>query len=244
MSPSSRSRGLRFLFLLCGKVVVACLVLGFSTTAFAQRINISVGVKGGVPLNDQVNTEYLNFQAQTKSFTVGPVLDVGLPHGFAIELGAMYKRLAQQGEQTIAVGPLYPERYPDPDAEDNPLIFQRSTVTATGHSWEFPVAGQYHFSVHSARPYLEAGIVYNQLSNIFESYTGIGPQSPLQFPAMISVPTTSSSNRTGLLLGGGMGFRFEKIHVTPGLRYTRYGTVDSNKISSANAVDFLVGFTF
>ena len=50
--------------------------------------------------------------------------------------------------------------------------------------------------------------------------------------------------QTGLQLGGGLEFRQEKIPVTPGLRYTRYGTVDSNKISSANAVDFLVGFTF
>jgi opacity protein-like surface antigen len=190
-----------------------------------------------------VNTEYLGFQAQTKPFTVGPVLDVGLPHGFGIELGAMYKRLAQQGEQITAVGPLYPDRYPDPDAEDNPLIFQRNTVSATGHSWEFPVAGQYHFSLHSTRPYLEAGIVYNQLSNIFETYTG-GPQLPLQFPAVISTPATSSSNRTGLLLGAGLGFRWEKIRVTPGLRYTRYGTVDSKKIASTNALDFLVGFTF
>jgi hypothetical protein len=53
---------------------VACLVLGMPTTAFAQHINIFVGVKAGVPLNDQVNTEYSGFQAQTKPFTVGPVL--------------------------------------------------------------------------------------------------------------------------------------------------------------------------
>jgi opacity protein-like surface antigen len=237
---------MRFLFLLCRKVAVLCLVLGISTATFAQNIKISVGVKAGVPLNDQVNTEYYGFQAQTKPFTVGPVLDVGLPHGFGIELGAMYKRVTQQGEQTIAVGPLYPDRYPDPDpnSEGDPLIYQRSTVSGTGHSWEFPVAGQYHFSLHSTRPYLEAGIVYNQLSNIFESYTGDGQQSPLQFPAVISVPTTSSSNRTGLLLGAGLEFRLEKIRVAPGLRYTRYGTVDSNKISSTNALDFLVGFTF
>jgi len=150
----------------------------------------------------------------------------------------------RQGEQTIAVGPVNPDTYPDPNAEDNPLIYQRSTVSATGHSWEFPVAGQYHFSLHSTHPYVEAGIVYNQLSNIFESYTVGGPQLPLQFPALISAPATASSNRTGLLLGGGLEFRQEKIRVTPGLRYTRYGTVDSNKISSANAVDFLVGFTF
>jgi hypothetical protein len=48
-SLCSGSNRMRFRFLLCGKVAVACLVLGISTTTFAQHINISVGVKGGVP---------------------------------------------------------------------------------------------------------------------------------------------------------------------------------------------------
>jgi hypothetical protein len=101
----------------------------------------------------------------------------------------MYKRVAQQGEQTIAVGPVNPDTYPDPNAEDNPLIYQRSTVSATGHSWEFPVAGQYHFSLHSTHPYVEAGIVYNQLSNIFESYTVGG--------TAVAPPIPSLDQRTG-----------------------------------------------
>jgi hypothetical protein len=62
---------------------VTCLLLTAPSSVFPQRI--SVGIKAGVPLTDVVEASgggNQPFQAQTKRYTVGPVVDIGLPLGF------------------------------------------------------------------------------------------------------------------------------------------------------------------
>ena len=220
---------------------MAFLILGCATSIFAQ--NISVGFKGGVPLTDVVKTDGAPFWAQTKSYTVGPVVNVGLPHGFGIEIGAMYKRVPQQAQQATVIG-LQPPN-PDPDSEDpgGGPILQWYNVSAVGRSWEFPIAGQYHFSLLSAHPYVETGFAYNLLSNIYHGYNP-PPAGPLQFPTVFVTPNTKTLDRRGFLLGGGLEFKWEKIRMSPGIRYARYKSKFGASLPGPNVLDFLVGFSF
>ena len=94
----------------CRGTVVACLLLTVASSAFAQRI--SVGIKAGVPLTDVVEANHggisnLPFQAQTRRYTIGPVVDIGLPLGFGVEFGAMYKRSAPVRSSFDRVGWLF-----------------------------------------------------------------------------------------------------------------------------------------
>jgi len=127
---------------------VACLLLTVASSAFAQ--GISVGIKAGVPLTDVVDTNpagisNLPFQAQTRRYTMGPVVDIGLPLGFGVEFGAMYKRFDQKSAAVTITGFT-------PTEEINIPIEQRADISAVGHSWEFPAAVQYHFFKSSVRP--------------------------------------------------------------------------------------------
>jgi hypothetical protein len=125
---------------------VACLVLGAATSAFAQHV--SVGIKAGVPFTDVVPTAY--FQSQTKRYTIGPIVDIGLPLGLGIEVGAMYKRFDQQASQFTVLQP--PEIC---FMEECGLNLKSTPLSRAGQSWEFPVAGQYHISLPMLRrPYL------------------------------------------------------------------------------------------
>ena len=83
---------------------MACLMLVVPPSAFAQHI--SVGIKAGVPLTDVVESESsaLLYQAQTKRYTIGPVVDIGLPLGFGVEFGAMYKRFDQKSIAVTTTG--------------------------------------------------------------------------------------------------------------------------------------------
>ena len=212
-----------------GGAAVACLILVCATSAFAQ--NVSVGFKGGVPLTDVVKLDAGPLQAHPKSYTVGPVVNIGLPHGFGIEIGAMYKRVPQQGQQATVVG-LYPLN-PDPDAEDpgGGPILQWYNVSAVGRSWEFPFAAQYHFSFLSTRPYVETGFAYNHLSNIYDGFER-PPKGPLQIPSAFETLTRDSLDRKGFLLGMGLEFKWEKIRMTPGIRFhhvsQRHATLESD----------------
>jgi hypothetical protein len=59
------------------------------------------------------------------------------------------------------------------DTDEGPAATYRyDRVSTVGRSWEFPVAGQYHISLHSMRPYLEGGLSYNRLSNTYGPWSG------------------------------------------------------------------------
>lgn len=144
---------------------MAFLLLAAASSAFAQRI--SVGVKAGVPLagllraDSQDVRSYGEFPTQTKRYTIGPVVDIGLLLGFGVEFGAMYKRFDQQSLAVTTTG------FVIIDEENSYPITQTTGISAVGQSWEFPVAVQYHFSKSAIRPYVEGGVSWNRLSNVY-----------------------------------------------------------------------------
>ena len=140
---------------------MACLLLAAASSAFAQHI--SVGIKAGVPLTDLVRTDSgdVRTSTQTKRYTIGPVVDIGLVLGFGVEFGAMYKRFDQQSFAVTTTG------YVIIDEEDSYPITQTAGISAVGHSWEFPLAVQYRFFKSAIRPYVEGGVSLNRLSNVY-----------------------------------------------------------------------------
>ena len=146
----------------------------------------------------------------------------------------MYKRFDQQSTATTTTG------FTTVGDEGFPIQTSHG-VSAAGNSWEFPVAVQYRLSLPAMRPYVEAGVSFNHLSNVFsfENFPFAGPRT---LPFTLA-PTSSSFNRAGVLFGAGVEINLHVIHVTPGLRYTHYNETRS-WLPATNAVDFLVGFTF
>ena len=216
---------------------MACLLLAASSSSvFAQQI--SVGIKAGVPLTDVVEAQSgeLPFQAQTKRYTIGPVVDIGLPLRFGIEFGALYKRVDQKSVARTITGFIT-------TGETGFPIEQRADISAVGRSWEFPVAVQYHFSNSSIRPYVEGGISFNHLGTVYNFQNASFPSPTQRQPPFTIAPIPGSFERVGGLFGIGVDFKLHIIHVTPGLRYTHYNE-KSFWLPSTNAVDFLVGFTF
>ena len=78
---------------------MACLLLAAASSAFAQRI--SVGVKAGVPLTGLLRSDVRSrwccedVPTQTKRYTIGPVVDIGLPLGFGVEFGVTRRDIPQ-----------------------------------------------------------------------------------------------------------------------------------------------------
>jgi len=191
---------------------------------------LSVGVKAGVPLTDSVRTAGeiggRPFAADIRRFTIGPVLDVHLPLGLGVEFGAMYKRFDQQaGQYEVIAEPGTPQRV------------QITPYSRAGQSWEFPVVGQYRFPGVAIRPYVEAGVSFNHLSGVFAPFRALVSQSA------VLKPEGRSEERRGLVVGSGVEIKLPFVRVIPGLRYSHYGDTQL-WLPSANAVDFLVGFTF
>ena len=227
----------------CGRTAVVGLLLAAASSAFAQHI--SVGIKAGVPLTGLLRGRCCQeVPTQTRRYTIGPLVDIGLPLGFGVEFGALYKRFDQQSYTVTTTG------YVIIDEENGYPIQQTAGISAVGHSWEFPVAVQYHFFKSAIRPYVEGGVSLNRLSNVYSVRNSPFP-SPPQLPFTI-VPLRDSFTRVGPLFGMGVDVKLHRIHVTPGLRYTHYNKLSwpftacssGSACRGNNAVDFLVGFTF
>ena len=217
---------------------------GQSTVSSAFAQHISVGIKAGVPLTGLVTTDSgdVRTSTQTKLYTTGPVVDIGLPLGFGVEFGAMYKRFDQQSLSVTTTG------YVIIDEEDSYPIYYTTGISAVGHSWEFPAAVQHHFFKSAIRPYVEGGVSLNRLSNVYSVQRTPYPRPP-QLPLAIE-HVRSSFTRVGPLFGMGVDVKLHGIHVTPGLRYTHYnkstqltGCVSGTGCKGNKAVDFVVGLT-
>src|SRR5262249_46390837 len=153
-------RGNRLSFLVRGGIAVVCLFFFTATGAFGQHVEF--GIKTGVPRTDVLETTTaFGFEAHTKGYTMGPVMDIRIPGQFSVEIGAMYKRFDQQGQATTILG------YTCLDCEEGPVaIRQFQNVSKAGRSWEFPVTLQYHVPYRSLRPYVEGGFSFNNLSGV------------------------------------------------------------------------------
>ena len=186
---------------------------------------IGLGIKGGVPFTDLFESESNVVQTDTQKYIVGPMVELRLPAGFAIEADALYSK-TNFSSILDAAG---------------------SIVTAPfdTNSWEFPILlkkkfGGANAGVAAVRPYIGAGVSFRRLSGI----SSIG--------SFITGNRSGSvdRNNTGFVAGGGIEFRALFIKIAPELRFTYWGTdhfteglANIFKTNKAQG-QFLVGFYF
>jgi opacity protein-like surface antigen len=168
-----------------------------AVAALAQPIGL--GIKGGLPFNDLFDAESSAVDTDTKRYIVGPMVELRLPAGLAIEVDALYSR-ANFSSVLGAAG---------------------SIVTAPfkTNSWEFPILLKKKFGgadaiAASARPYIGAGASFRRLSGL----TNIGSFITGNRDGEVD------RNNTGFVVGGGVEVKALFIRVAPELRFTYWGT--------------------
>ena len=99
-----------------------------STVLLAQPI--SVGIKGGVPLTDLIDTVSgtgANVNSETQRYIVGPTVELRLPAGFGVELDALFRRFNYTSSTTLA-GAV-------------------ANILTNGNEWEFPLLVKKRFKM-------------------------------------------------------------------------------------------------
>jgi len=132
--------------------LILILLASSLTTAFAAEHIFSFGIKGGAPLTDAFTDEttmgvdlITHTFSDTKNYVIGPMIELSLPFGFAVEADALYRPLNLITDITAVPQPL--ARY-----------------STNINSWEFPILGKYHF-LHTpvVKPYVEAGPTFRHI---------------------------------------------------------------------------------
>src|SRR5438093_2585273 len=143
------------------RVIPFLLVLFLSPPAFSQEFHW--GVRGGIPLSKYFRTA-INFNgaagsstgyvSTTNRYTVGPVVEVGLPFRLGVESGALYKRQHfSRIEFRSTSGPGFP--------------IDISVITeTTANAWEFPFLLKFHASDRPVGTFVEVGPSLQVLTHV------------------------------------------------------------------------------
>ena len=173
------------------------LVIVSVAAALAQPIGL--GIKGGLPLNEMFDEQSSNVSTETKMYIVGPMLELRLPAGLAIEVDALYSR-ANFSSALSGVG---------------------SVVTApfNTNAWEFPILLKKKFGganavAASVRPYVGAGASFRRLSGLSDIGAFVTGNRGGEV----------DKNNTGFVVGGGLEIRALFLKIAPELRFTYWGT--------------------
>jgi len=197
-----------------------------STAVVAQPL--SVGVKGGVPFTDFIETVSGNrsiVSSSTNRYIVGPFVELRLPAGFSVELDALYRRFSFNATATLGD------------------VFSNARTTA--NAWEFPLLVKKKFSSGPVRPFLDAGVNFDKISGLKQTIQSVANISG-------SENLRTKDFTTGFVAGVGIELRLLLLKVSPEIRYTRWGTEHFSQIiapgaflnSNQNQAEFLIGISF
>lgn len=103
-----------------------------------------------------------------------------------------------------------------------------------GGEWTFPVRAQYRFKTPVVKPFVEAGISFDHLTNLSAdaAYFASGPGTLIR------------QTNAGVVLGGGIDVKIPFIRLSGELRYTHQGSADFQAISKLNQAEVLLGIHF
>jgi hypothetical protein len=123
-----------------------------------------------------------------------------------------------------------------------------TNIDTTSGAWEFPVLAKYRFNGKIVHPFVDAGVAWDKLSGLTQTVTrtvgSITGSTTTSNPAELANGTTR-----GYVIGGGVDVKALVIHITPEVRFTRWGAkqfIDPTGLfnSKQNQAEILVGFTF
>ncbi|HMC61785.1 MAG TPA: outer membrane beta-barrel protein [Candidatus Solibacter sp.] len=208
------------------------LLLFGAAAAFSQPF--SFGLKGGLPMTDFLNTAQsgnFSFTSNTNRYIVGPTAELRLPFGLGVEIDVLYRHFSYTGSGGIT---------------GITATFLNSSTTA--NAWEFPLLVKYRLPGKIIHPYVDGGVAWDTLSGLTQAVTstvaGITSKSSTGSP-----PELSNTTSRGFVLGAGIDVKALVIHISPEVRYTRWGArhfLDPNGLlsSNQNQAEFLLGITF
>jgi hypothetical protein len=201
------------------------LILSLTCCACAGQ-SLSIGVTGGGRPTDDVTS---SATPESRRYIVGPMIELGLPLGFAVEFDALYHRNGYQVENSNFAG----------------YVIESERA----NSWEFPILLKYKLPVSKVKPFVELGLAPRSISGtISQSGVNVNVLTGQQTPFSGSFKT-DWSNSVGVVTGVGVQFGVGRLRVSPEARYTHWTSTPINGTfadgpsyySTQEQVDVLIG---
>lgn len=209
-----------------------CLLFLSAAAAFSQPF--SFGVKGGMPMTDFLNaarTQNFTASTTTNRYIVGATAELRLPFGLGVEADVLYRHFRYSSSGGISS-----------------ITSNLTNMDTTAGAWEFPILAKYRFNGKIVRPFVDAGVAWDKLSGLTQTVKSV--VASVTKSTTTSTPAELSKDVTrGYVMGGGVDVKVLLIHISPEVRFTRWGAkhfIDPNGLlnSKQNQAEFLLGITF
>jgi hypothetical protein len=202
-----------------------------SPSASGWRKYLAVGVKGGLPFM----TAFIADSYGRVTYASVPCVTLG-PNATACAISEGTVE-THQASRNYLVGPTVEVHLPrhlsiEADALYGPLSLATPAIVGslpaiqTYGSWSFPIVGKYRFHLPFVKPYLEAGPTFRTASSPINHYLA----------------------KAGVAAGVGVEGTAWKIHLSPEVRFVRWGADASDAgmfyASRRNQAQFLVGVSY
>ena len=177
---------------------------------------------------DAAKSQQFAFNSTTNRYIVGPTAELHLPFGLGVEFDILYRRFDYQGSGTLAG-----------------IV---TSSSATGNAWEFPLLAKYRLPTKMVHPYVDAGVAWDTLSGLTQTITNTVTNHTTTTTTSTPAELNTTATR-GFVMGAGLSVKVLVIHVSPEIRFTRWGAqhfIDPNGLlhSNLNQGEFLLGITF
>jgi hypothetical protein len=161
--------------------------------------SLSIGVTGGGRTTDDVTC---CATPESKRYVVGPMVELGLPLGFAVEFDALYHRHGYQ----ISSG----------------NFFGSSNERERANSWEFPMLLKYKLPVFKVKPFVEVGAAPRRISGTISVSGSSLDTATGKYTLSSGSLRTAWSSTFGVVTGGGIQFGLGRLRLSPEVRYTHW----------------------
>lgn len=180
-------------------------ILCVAATCVAQPV--TVGVRTGVRINDEITG---GASSESKRYLVGPMVEVRLPHRFAVEVDALYSRFGYSTQVTTSL-------LRDPLTKQ--LLTNVFTERVRANSWEFPLLAQYRFEgpFHVLAGYAPRHVSGNFSDSGYFAVNSAAGAAPLDASGPASFPVNHAA-----VIGVGSSLRLGPVRFEPELRYLRW----------------------
>jgi len=210
------------------RIVIALGLSCFAAGIASAQLPFSIGVKGGAALTDAFENNTFSYPntvtgtAEIHNYSPSKDYVVGAFVEFRLPfgLGIEADGLYRQLHFAMTSVPMIPA--------GSTLATFSAPYSETSHAWEIPILAKYRFKFPIARPYIDAGPSFRTTRNLL----------------------SGSLSNHGFAAGAGVDIKALVLHISPEIRYTRWGAdsipagTAAPPYSNLNQVELLVGIAF
>jgi hypothetical protein len=198
-----------------------------SSAGHAQRF--AFGAIGGIRASNDIVGLY---GSESRRYVVGSAAEFDIGRGLAAEVNALYRRT---GFRTSSSD-----------------VFGADETRHRGNTWEFPFLLKYRFPMSRVQPFVEAGYAPRWMFLYFRREgTRFVPETGQRVP-FVQEGAFSTDVSHGFVVSGGVELRAGRLRISPGARYTRWGSDPINYYprrgvgagAALNQVDILLSITW